>query len=181
VTGAALVVALANARADRRPPHAPRAFFHDALGNAGSAGELLEPFLGLGQTVDEADLRALRALHRALVPVVDALIDGSPPPLGALNALAAREPAIGVLEPGPPEGGLRAVISPKRDSAMARLVFDVVRELGELDPSRLRRCERPECRLVFYDGTRSGTQRWHAESPCGVRERQRRHRAKLRD
>jgi predicted RNA-binding Zn ribbon-like protein len=179
VRSAALVVALANARADRRPVGAPDAVFHDALGNAQAATELLEPFLG--RAVDEAELRALRALHRALVPVVDALIDGSPPPLDALNALAAREPAIGVLELGSPERGLRAVIAPKRDSAVARLVFEVVRELGELEPSRLRRCERPQCRLVFYDRTRSGTQRWHAESPCGVRERQRRHRAKQRD
>ena len=130
--------------------------------------------------VDPADLGALRALHRAIVPVVDALIDGSPPPLDALNDLAARAPAVYGLERGGSDGELHAVISPKRDSAVARLVLGVVRELGELEPSRLRRCERPECRLAFYDATRSATQRWHAESPCGLRERQRRHRAKYR-
>jgi predicted RNA-binding Zn ribbon-like protein len=52
----------------------------------------------------------------------------------------------------------------------------LVEELQALDPPRLRRCARPECALVFYDTTRSGTRRWHAESPCGWRERQRRHR-----
>jgi predicted RNA-binding Zn ribbon-like protein len=52
-------------------------------------------------------------------------------------------------------------------------------QLHKQEPSRLRRCARPECRLVFYDdATRSATQRWHAERPCGLRERQRRHRAK---
>jgi predicted RNA-binding Zn ribbon-like protein len=172
----ALVVALANARAHRRPPRAPRASFHDALRDARSAGELLEPFLG--QPVDPADMRGLRALHRAVVPVVDALIDGLPPPLDALNDLAARAPAIYALERGSSDGELRAVLSAKREAAAGRLVLEVVRELGQLEPSRLRRCERPECRLVFYDATRSATQRWHAESPCGLRERQRRHRAR---
>ncbi|HUA44082.1 MAG TPA: CGNR zinc finger domain-containing protein [Solirubrobacteraceae bacterium] len=174
MTSADLVVALANARAVRRPAHAPRAFFDDALADAESAGRLLEPFLG--GPVDPADLRALRTLHHAVVEIVNALIDGSPPPLDALNDLAARAPATYGLERAP-GGELRAVISPARPSAAEKLVLDVVREFGELEPSRLRRCERPECRLAFYDTTRSATQRWHAESPCGLRERQRRHRA----
>lgn len=176
MTSPALVVALANARAHRRPPHASHASFHDALGEAQSAGELLEPLAG--RPVDPADLRALRALHRAVIPVVDALIDGTPPPLDAINELAARHPATYALAPGSSERGLRAVLSAKRESTVGKLVLEVVRELSELEPSRLRRCARPECRLVFYDTTRSATQRWHAESPCGLRERQRRHRAK---
>jgi predicted RNA-binding Zn ribbon-like protein len=178
VTSPALVVALANARADRRPLGAPRATFHDALNDADSASELLGPFLG--RPVNAAELDRIRALHRALVPVVDALIDGSAPPLDALNAFAAREPAIYTLERRGSEAGLRAVSLSLRRSAVGSLVLEVIRELGELEPSRLRRCQRPECRLVFYDATRSATQRWHADSPCGLRERQRRHRAKRR-
>lgn len=177
MTGAALVAALANARAPRRPPRAREALVEDALGDAESASELLAPFLG--RSVLSGELTALRALHRAVAPVVDALIDGSPPRLEPLNALAAREPVILGLEPGS-ELGPRAVLKPKRPSAASELLLEVVRELGELEPSRLRRCERPECGLVFYDSTRSATQRWHAESPCGLRERQRRHRTKHR-
>jgi hypothetical protein len=30
--------------------------------------------------------------------------------------------------------------------------------------------------LLFYDSTKSRTRRWHAEDPCGRRERQRAHR-----
>jgi predicted RNA-binding Zn ribbon-like protein len=175
VTSAALVVVLANAHAERRPPHARTAYVEDAIRDAASASELLEPFLD--HPVDARDLPALRALQRAVAPIVDALIDGSPPPLEALNALAAREPAIHALERGP-DGELRSVSCPKRPSAAGKLLLDVVRQLGELEPSRLRRCARPECRLAFYDNTRSATQRWHAERPCGLRERQRRHRAK---
>jgi predicted RNA-binding Zn ribbon-like protein len=175
VTSAALVVALANARADRRPTHARRASVHDALRDPASASELLEPFLD--HPVDARHLTALRALQRAVAALADALIDGSPPPLDALNALAAREPAIHALERRP-DGRLRPVLRPEQPSAAAKLLIEVVRQLGELEPSRLRRCARPECQLVFYDTSRSATQRWHAERPCGLRERQRRHRAK---
>jgi predicted RNA-binding Zn ribbon-like protein len=174
VSDAALVVALANAQADRRPTHAPVAVSHDALADAAGASELLEPFLDA--PVDAHELVAVRAVQRAVLAIVDALIDGSQPPLEALNALAAEEPVIYALE-RQPDRRLRTRLRPKRGSAAALLVA-VIRELGELEPSRLRRCARPECTLVFYDVTRSATQRWHAERPCGLRERQRRHRAK---
>lgn len=173
MTDAALVVALANARAVMRPTHARSAEPRDALKDAASASELLEPFLG--DSVEEGQLDVVRALRRSVVAIVDALIDGSQAPLDDLNALAAREPAIYALEQDP-DGRLRA--APRHASVTARLVFTVLGELGELDPARLRRCGRPECRLVFYDTTRSGTQRWHADRPCGLRERQRRHRAR---
>jgi len=58
-------------------------------------------------------------------------------------------------------------------NALARHIID---ELDALEPDRLRRCARPECDLLFYDTTRSCTRRWHAEDPCGWRERQRVHR-----
>ena len=34
-------------------------------------------------------------------------------------------------------------------SAAATLLVAVIRQLSELEPSRLRRCARPECSLVF--------------------------------
>ena len=173
MTDAALVVALANAQAFRRPTHAREAVRDDALADAHGATALLGPFLD--EPVPARQLPALRALQRAVATIVDALIAGSTPPLEPLNALAAREPAINLLEPAP-QGGLRTALRPKRASAAAALVHQAVGELGALDPTRLRRCARPECALVFYDTTRSATQRWHAERPCGLRERQRRHR-----
>lgn len=175
MTDAALVVALSNAQATRRPAHATTAIAHDGLADAASASELLEPFLD--GTVDERALAAVRAVQRAVVAIVDALVDGSPPRLEALNDLAAREPAIYAIEQRP-DGRLRATLRPKRPSAAATLLVAVIRELSELEPSRLRRCARPECNLVFYDVTRSATQRWHSDRPCGLRERQRRHRAR---
>jgi predicted RNA-binding Zn ribbon-like protein len=131
------------------------------------------PFLG--RPVGARELSALRELHDAVLAIVDALIDRGPPPIDALNRLAARSPAVQVLELDT-DGALLAMVRPGRASAAATLAHRAIPELAELDPLRLRRCGRPECRLVFYDRTRSGTQRWHAELPCGLRERQRRHR-----
>lgn len=175
MTDAALVVALANARAPRRPTHARAAAPHDALASVASASELLKPFLD--DRIDAQELPAVRAVQRAVLAIVDALIDDSKPPLEALNALAARAPAIYALE-RQPDGTLHPTLRPKRASVAAALVVAAIRELSELQPSRLRRCARAECTLVFYDVTRSATQRWHAEHPCGLRERQRRYRTK---
>ena len=71
---AALIVALANAQADRRPTHARTAVRHDALAEAASASELLKPFLD--DSLDAQELVAVHALKRAVVPIVDALIAG---------------------------------------------------------------------------------------------------------
>jgi len=38
--------------------------------------------------------------------------------------------------------------------------------LVEGDPERLKLCENPDCRWVFYDTSRSRTRRWCADS-CG--------------
>jgi predicted RNA-binding Zn ribbon-like protein len=148
---------------------------YDALADAAGATELLRPFLG--RPVEAHELPAVRALQGAVLAIVDALIDRSQPPLEAVNALAAREPVIYALERDP-NGTLQTRLGPKHGSAAATLLITVIRELSGLEPSRLRRCARPACTLAFYDVSRSATQRWHAERPCGLRERQRRHRGR---
>lgn len=175
MTDPAVVVALANAQAGRRPAYARNAVRRDALADAEAASELLEPLLGVAVT--PRDLASVRAVQRAVVAIVDAIVDGRDPPLEELNRLAARESTVFALQLDSSRR-LRAAVAPRRDSAAAALLVAVIGELGELDSSRLRRCARPECTLVFYDTTRSGTQRWHAENPCGRQQRQRRHRLK---
>lgn len=171
----AAVVALANACSVRRPTGSREREPHDGLADARSASELLGPFLS--RTVRAGELPAVRELQRCVVALVDALVDRQAPPVGSLNRLAARHPSTRALELNP-DGGVRAVVRFGRPSAAAILTERVISEVAELDPLRLRRCARPECGWVFYDQTRSGTQRWHSERPCGLRERQRRHRAK---
>ncbi len=60
---------------------------------------------------------------------------------------------------------------------VAGLARRVIEEFDGIDLSRLRQCQRKECDLLFFDMTRSRSQRWHAESPCGWLERQHRRRA----
>lgn len=175
MTDAPLVVALANARAARRPAYSRTGVQRDELADAASASELLEPLLGV--QVPARDLAAVRAAQRAIVAIVDAITDGRDPPLEDLNRLAEREPAVLTLE-FDPDRRMHTALRTTRASAAAVLLVAVIGELGELDPSRLRRCARPECTLVFYDTTRSGTQRWHADNPCGRQQRQQRHRLK---
>src|SRR4029450_3208484 len=83
VSDAALVVALANAQADRRPTHRRGAMAHDALADAASASRLLGPFLG--RRIGAKELAPVRALQTAVVAIVEALIDGSAPPLELLE------------------------------------------------------------------------------------------------
>jgi predicted RNA-binding Zn ribbon-like protein len=45
---------------------------------------------------------------------------------------------------------------------------------------RLEICGNPHCRLVFLDGSRSGTRRWCDDAGCSNRDRVRRHRAAAR-
>jgi predicted RNA-binding Zn ribbon-like protein len=152
------------------------------------AGALLqhpEPFgnptilahaLGL-EHVENAEIESLRELHAVVVDLVDRLLSGRPVASQAerLTQLAQPSAARVRLAPGR-DRALRARLEwsdPDPASALARRLIS---ELAALEVRRLRRCARLECDLVFYDTTRSGTRRWHAESPCGIRERQRRHR-----
>jgi predicted RNA-binding Zn ribbon-like protein len=170
-----LLVALANARAPRRPTGARAPSPTDALADRRTATALLRPFLD--RPIRPRELRALRELHQAVYGIVNALVDGSRVPVDALNQLSKAHPVTQLLEQI--RGGeLLITLRPSQPSACATLLTHAIAGLQTLEPSRLRRCARPECGLVFYDSTRPGTRRWHNERPCGLRERQRRYRAK---
>jgi predicted RNA-binding Zn ribbon-like protein len=168
---AELLVRLANLTLPRKPGRGPRVH-PDPLANVEEASEAL----GVS-AVPVPDLAGLRALHELVVDLVDRLLEGRAldEQAARLTALAQPSRAEARLEPGD-AGELQARLRWHDPSPVAGLARRVVLELGEIEPARLRRCARPECDLVFYDATRSGTRRWHAESPCGQRERQRRFR-----
>jgi predicted RNA-binding Zn ribbon-like protein len=136
--------------------------------------------LGLPR-LDTSELAALRELHRTIVELVDGLLSGSPVsrPAARLTRLARPSTATVRLEGGDDQT-LHAQLDWRDPTPAATLARRVALELGEIDIARLKRCERAPCNLVFFDTTRSGTRRWHADSPCGNRERQRRHRAASR-
>jgi predicted RNA-binding Zn ribbon-like protein len=170
-----MLLALANLTVARKPDRGST-FRPDPLASAASASQALSL-----PEVDGGQLEVLRELHATVVELVDGLLER-----GALGRLAARltgfgQPSVATVRLVVGEsGGLEARLEWSEPTPAAGLARRVALELGELDPQRLKRCERPACDLFFYDTTRSGTRRWHAESPCGSRERQRRHRAAAR-
>jgi predicted RNA-binding Zn ribbon-like protein len=175
VTRAPVLVLLANTGRPRRPPGARRAVAEDPFADTGSATELVGRLLGRPVAVSELD--GLRALAREAGRVAESLVQGVTPLPARLNRLAAG--CVGRTELRVTrESGLEAVVVWDSAPAAAALARRVIEELAAVDPVRLRCCARPECSLFFYDSSRSGTQRWHSEVPCGWRERQRRRRAR---
>jgi predicted RNA-binding Zn ribbon-like protein len=166
------LLGLANLTVPRKPDRGPTIHPDPLAGPATAAQALSLPRL------DPSQLGALRELHMTVVQLVDGLLSGRSVARPAARLTKLAQPSIARVRL---EGGrsqrLRSRLEWSEPTPAATLARKVALELGEIDVTRLRRCERPACSLVFYDTTRSGTRRWHAESPCGNRERQRRYRA----
>jgi predicted RNA-binding Zn ribbon-like protein len=168
---------LANLGRPRRPagaaaPHSEPILPDPHVGSARVAEVIDQP-------VAATDLADLRRLQRAAVHAADAFLAGKPVDCAEVNKLAADSTAR--VELVVTEGVTRRQLVWTDTSLAAVLARRLIEELGALEPDRLRRCARPECDLLFYDATRSRTRRWHAEDPCGWRERQRLHRTRQSD
>jgi predicted RNA-binding Zn ribbon-like protein len=163
---------LANLGRPRRPSGVAAPYAEPILPDATVASAQLADLVD--QPVATADLADLRRLQRASVHAADAILAGEALNYAEVNALAAGSTARAELVVT--EGVPRRRLVWTDASLAAALARRLIEELDELEPDRLRRCARPECDLLFYDTTRSRTRRWHAEDPCGWRERQRVHR-----
>jgi predicted RNA-binding Zn ribbon-like protein len=170
------LLTLANLTVARRPDRGPTTH-PDPLAHPGTAAHAL----GRGR-VDACELDALRELHRTIVTLVDRLLGGGSAARPAARLTRLAGPSVATVKLDVDDGrSVGTQFTWSEPTATATLARQVVLELGEIEVARLKRCERVECDLVFYDVTRPGTQRWHAESPCGNRERQRRHRLRRSD
>jgi predicted RNA-binding Zn ribbon-like protein len=166
---------LANLTVPRKPDRGPTIYPNPLAGPATAARAL-----GLGR-LDTVELSALRDLHKTVVQLVDGLLSERPVARQAARLTSLAQPSTATVRLDAGENQtLRAQLKWSEPTPVATLARRVALELAEIDMARLKRCDRPACNLVFYDTTRPGTQRWHAESPCGNRERQRRYRAASR-
>jgi predicted RNA-binding Zn ribbon-like protein len=166
---------LANLTVSRKPGRGPT-IHPDPLASPATAAQAL----GIPR-LDTSQLGTLRELHKTIVELVDRLLSGRPVSRPAARLTRLAHPSVATVRLDVGEGQtLRARLDWSEPTPTATLARRVAVELGEIDVTRLKRCELPACDLVFYDTTRSGTRRWHAESPCGTRERQRRYRAAAR-
>jgi predicted RNA-binding Zn ribbon-like protein len=120
-----------------------------------------------------AELRAgLRAMVRAAqgLPFHDAALQRG-------TILASRLPLRVRLEPGQPRlqaaaGGI--------DGALSRLLVEVAVTHATGDLTRLKICSAEDCQFVFYDHSKSRTQRWCSMDTCGNREKTKRYRDRHR-
>jgi predicted RNA-binding Zn ribbon-like protein len=171
-TNPPVLLLLANLGRPRRPAGASVARAEPALPDAVAASAQLAEVVD--RPIAEADLADLRRLQRAAAQAAEAILAGEDLDCTEINTLARDSTARIEL--------VVADCLPRRQfvwtdaSPAAALARRLVEELGVLEPDRLRRCDRSECSLLFYDSTKSRTRRWHAEDPCGRRERQRAHR-----
>jgi predicted RNA-binding Zn ribbon-like protein len=167
-----LLLLLANLGRPRRPSGSAVARAEPILPDATVASTQLTEVVD--RPVAAADLADLRRLQRAAVDAAEAILADEALDCAEINALAAVSSArVELVVTG---GVPRRQLIWTEASLSAALARRLIEELAALQPDRLRRCARPECDLLFYDTTRSRTRRWHAEDPCGWRERQRVHR-----
>lgn len=163
-----LFLYLANRRRPRRPGQA-----HN------TARDLAEVLARVDARIVDIAPDQLDALAQATSDIADALVTGRfPLPLGPVNALAQRAISFPRLVAASAGADVRLERVELPTGPAVVVAAQLVAEIGDADLTRVKECARPECRLVFYDETRSRTQRWHAEAPCGRLERQRRHRAR---
>lgn len=125
--------------------------------------------------IEEGSMPQIRALWQAVDEIAKAIEAGRPWPIERINRLAERLSGHPRVE-RTGQGRVVQHFAWTETGAGEQLLLRVISELVGTDPRRLRVCARKECSLLFYDDSRSGTRRWHAESPCGLRERQARHR-----
>lgn len=169
-----VAVLLANLGRARRPAGCAAPYVEPILPSPAAASVQLAGLVD--RSVDTADLSDLRRLQRAAVHAAEAILAGEVPDAAEINVLSAGSTAHAELLVT--DGVPRRQLVWTDTSLASALARRLVEELSALDPHRLRRCARPECDLLFYDTTKSRTRRWHAEKPCGWRERQRVHRSR---
>lgn len=153
------VVDLLNSR-----PHAGPAM-PDALDDPDRATELLHPFGQPADTPPAPDrLDRVRALRADLMAVLDNP-DGPAPGWARVTDHAAEVSFRQTFAPGP-QARLHQVTG---DPVIGGIILAVAELVAVGTWARIRACANEQCQHVFYDTTRSRTQRWHSYEMCGNR------------
>ena len=141
---------------------------------------LAECELAVDVVAGGADLAAAKTLRRAIWNGAEAVLEGGSPSaadLALINAAAARPPLV----PYVTDSLARTWHAPLAEQALSDVARDAVALLTDpAQRARLRRCESPDCALIFYDSSRPGRRRWCSTERCGDRMRARAYRARHR-
>jgi len=147
-----------------------------------AAGEALRKWDGTPEG-ERAYGRAL-SFRAALRGAFERVVEDGPVPQGAVdevNALLANRPGRDELV-GTGEGFQRRFRWEAREAEhlLAPLADSAADLLSRDDPSLVKRCENPECVLLFYDTSRTHARRWCSMATCGNRMKVRAHLERVR-
>jgi predicted RNA-binding Zn ribbon-like protein len=120
--------------------------------------------------IDDGALEAAIALRESVFRAAMDTIDGRPPrrtDRARINDWAARPGPFRTLT-GTHSSATTLRPAAEAESALAAIAIDAVDLLAAQD-GRLRRCEGPDCALLFHDASRPGRRRWCSTERCGNR------------
>ncbi|MGI5521458.1 CGNR zinc finger domain-containing protein [Micromonospora sp. CA-259024] len=169
---AAAIVDLLNSR-----PHATPAL-PDTLDDPGQAGAILSPFDPTAQDAPTpARLERVRAVRDHLVAVLAA---DTPTQTAQAWTMLAEHASDFTFRQTFTAAGKPQLQQVAGDPLVGRIVLTVAELVTANTWSRLRICGNEMCSHVFYDTTRSRTQRWHSYELCGNRTNVAAYRARAR-
>lgn len=181
-----ILIALANSRKPRKPSGYRVKLVNDQLADSISAISFLTDLENLGdyamgafhEPIDDDVLTELHHLREAIEKIIEVLANTNQmndhssdlclpaQSLSFLNRLSSTCQWTKTIGPN-----LEMTEIAIDRNLVGLLASKCIRELASFDPSRIKRCERPECGHFFYDTTRNRNAKWHAEDPCGWRSR----------
>lgn len=123
------------------------------------------------------ELEHAKMLRRAIWGVAEAILSDAVPAFAdvqLINTMACQPNLARKLDR---EAKSMSWHHPTMPAALATIAQDAVLLFGDqLQRARLRRCENPDCKAMFYDDSRPGLRRWCASNRCGDRIRARAYR-----
>ncbi|CAH0120873.1 MULTISPECIES: ABATE domain-containing protein [unclassified Paenibacillus] len=128
------------------------------------------------------EMAELKLLRFAMREMVKAIVRGQEPELEALellNRMMARGPVIRRIVRTDERFRLEQTAE-RADWAhtMAEIAASFARTLAEGETSRIRICDNPDCKWIYYDDTRNRSKRYCDDKACGNLLKVRRFRAR---
>lgn len=137
------------------------------------------PYPGTPSSEEMDDLKQLRAHMLQIVQKLTVNESADPANLEGLNRVLSGGPMI--LRIKEANSSFHLEFSPLRagwSRIGAEIAASFCRFLAENDPSRLRICENPDCRVIYYDESRNRSKRFCDDKACGNLMKVRRFRAR---
>lgn len=168
--------------------------WHDYRGNGSDEDRLLQPAWlehvlarwGLHMESSPhkhniAEMQALRALMESIIQSFLARQEPEEADLAALNAYLEAAPAYLLLANGYKKYQLQQL--PLHNDwpwVLGQVAISFAELLAQHDTARIKQCENPDCRWIYYDESANQTRRW-CEDSCANLMRVRKHRSKPQD